>query len=69
VLPGYGIAMQNGFEDTFTATAMGALEMGAMAYARGLVDHQWANYVRADGLIKYRAEEVAQQARSRPRPF
>mgnify|MGYP006162503929 CR=1 FL=1 len=26
VLPGYGIAMQNGFQDTFTATAMAALE-------------------------------------------
>ena len=25
VLPGYGIAMQNGFQDTFTATAMGVL--------------------------------------------
>eukprot|EP01052_Picozoa_sp_SAG31_P041729 SAG31_NODE_6408_length_2014_cov_1.395132_3_plen_41_part_01 len=26
VLPGYGIAMQNGFEDTSAATAMAALE-------------------------------------------
>eukprot|EP00966_Prymnesium_polylepis_P166755 3854484-Prymnesium_polylepis.1 len=45
VLPGYGIAMQNGFEDTFTATAMGALEAGAMVYAKGLIDHQWLNFV------------------------
>ena len=63
VLPGYGIAMQNGFEDTFTATAMGALEVGAMRYAKGLLDHQWNNFVRYDGLINYRAEELAQQAR------
>lgn len=34
VLPGYGIQMQNGFEDTFTATAMAALEAGALPYAR-----------------------------------
>jgi len=52
-----------GFEDTFTATAMGALEVGAMPYATGLIDHQWDNYVRYDGMINYRAEEVAQQAR------
>ena len=43
VLPGYGIYMQNGFEDTFTATAMGALESGAMRYAKGLIEHQWRN--------------------------
>ena len=63
VLPGYGIAMQNGFQDTFTATATAALEVGAMAYARGLIDHQWNNFVRYDGMINYRAEEVAQSGR------
>ena len=34
VMPGYGISLQDGFEDTFTATAMGALEMGAFPYAK-----------------------------------
>ena len=34
-----------------------------MAYARGLLDHHWSNVVRSDGMIRYRAEEVAQQAR------
>ena len=34
-----------------------------MAYARGLLDHHWSNIVRSDGMIRYRAEEVAQQAR------
>jgi hypothetical protein len=42
---------------------MAALEVGAMPYASGLIDHQWMNYVRDDGMINYRAEEVAQQAR------
>ena len=63
VLPGYGIEMQNGFQDTHTGTAMGALESGAMPYAKGLIDHQWMNTVRYDGLINYRAEELAQSAR------
>ena len=68
VLPGYGIHMQNGFQDTFTATTqgaleVGALEVGALPYARGLIDHQWSNYVREDGLINYRAEELAQSSR------
>ena len=63
VLPGYGIQMQNGFEDTFTATAMAALEIGALPYAQGLIANQWRHYVREDGMIRYRAEEVAQQAR------
>jgi hypothetical protein len=34
-----------------------------MAYAHGLLDHHWRNIVRSDGMIRYRAEEVAQQAR------
>lgn len=63
VLPGYGITMQDGFEDVFTANAMAALEIGAMPYARGLITNQYDNYVRYDGLINYRSEEVAQQAR------
>jgi hypothetical protein len=38
VLSGYGIYMQNGFQDTFTGTAMGALEMGAMPYGALISD-------------------------------
>ena len=34
-----------------------------MPYAKGLIDHQFRNYIRYDGMINYRAEEVAQQAR------
>ena len=32
-------------------------------WLQGFIDHFWCNYVRYDGLINYRAEEVAQQAR------
>ena len=52
-----------GFQDTFTTTAQAALEMGAMAWARGLVDNQFRHYVRLDGMIHYRGEEIAQSAR------
>ena len=55
--------MQDGFEDVFTATAMAALEWGAMPYAKGLIDAQYRHYIREDGLTNYRAEELAQQAR------
>ena len=43
VLPGYGIAFQSGFQDTFTATATAALEYGAFPYARGVIDN-WLRY-------------------------
>jgi hypothetical protein len=42
---------------------MAALEMGAMPYAKGLLNNQFRNYVRSDGMINYRGEEMAQQAR------
>jgi hypothetical protein len=55
--------MQDGFQDTFTTTAQAALEMGAVLWARGLIDHQFKHYVRLDGMIHYRGEEIAQSAR------
>ena len=42
---------------------MAALEVGALPYARGLINNQYRNYIRSDGQINYRAEETAQQAR------
>ena len=63
VNPGYGINMQDGFQDTFTTTAQAALEMGAVSWARGLIDHYFRHYVRLDGMIHYRGEEIAQSAR------
>ena len=55
--------MQQGFEDTFTGVAMAALEWGAEDYARGFIDQQYRHYVRSDGTINYRANELAQEAR------
>ena len=46
--------MQNGFEDIFTSTAMAALEMGAMPYAKGLIENEFAHYIRDNGLTDYR---------------
>ena len=63
VLPGYGISLQDGFQDTFTATVMGALEMGSMPYARGVIDNWLKYYVQANGGPTYRAEETAVQSR------
>jgi hypothetical protein len=42
---------------------MAALEIGAMAYARGVIDNWLAYYVRSNGGITYRAEEVAVSSR------
>jgi len=63
VLPGYGVSLQDGFQDTFTATATGALEWGAVAYARGVIDNWLRYYVRDNGMVSYRAEELAQSGR------
>ena len=63
VLPGYGVTLQDGFEDVFTATATAALEWGAMAYARGVIDNHLRFYVRNNGMVSYRAEELAQFGR------
>ena len=51
------------FEDTFTATATAALEVGAMPYAKGLIDYHFEHYVRNDGLVWYRAVAVPASAR------
>ena len=42
---------------------MAALEVGALPYARGLIDNHFSHYVRYDGTINYRALEIPQQAR------
>ena len=58
VCPGFGAADFYGLQDVFTSTATAALEFGAMVYARGVVDYQFKHYVRADGMIWFRAEEA-----------
>ena len=60
---GYGVNMQNGFQDTFTTTAQAALEFGAMPWARGLISNEFNYYVLADGMVRYRGEELPQSAR------
>ena len=60
VLPGYGISQQDGFEDTFTASATAALEIGAFPYAKGVIDNWLSFYMRDNGMTTYRAEELAQ---------
>ena len=54
--------MQQGF-NTFTGVAMAALEFGAEDYAKGFIDQQYRHYIRTDGTINYRANELAQEAR------
>ena len=63
VLPGYGISLQDGFQDTFTATATAALEWGAFPYAKGVIDNHFRFYVQPNGGSTYRAEEVAVSSR------
>ena len=63
VSPGYGWQGQDGFQDVFTTTATMALEWGSFPYAKGVIDNQFSNYVRHDGLINYRATEVPQCSR------
>ena len=46
-----------------TSTAAAALEWGAMPWAKGLIENQFSFYVRDDGMIYYRAEELPQTAR------
>ena len=63
VSPGYGSVVWNGLQEVFSATATAALEWGAMAYAKGVIDHQFRYYVRYDGMVWHRAEELPASAR------
>ena len=63
VLPGYGISLQDGFEDTFTASATAALEYGSFPYAKGVINNWLLYYVRDNGMTTYRSEELAQSGR------
>ena len=63
VLPGYGVTLQDGFQDTFTSTATAAIEMGMKPYATGVIDNWLRYYLRDNGMVTYRAEELAQSGR------
>ena len=60
---GGGYVMGDGFQDTFTTTATGALEWGAVPYAHGVIDNWLRFYLRNDGMTTYRSEELAQSGR------
>eukprot|EP00911_Craspedida_sp_UC1_P000935 UC1_evm4s707 len=64
VLPGYGVSLQDGFEDVETNTAYAALEIGAIPYAKGVIDNWLTYYIRDNGMTTYRAEELAQAGRT-----
>jgi hypothetical protein len=49
--PGYGSDALHGMPDVFTSTATAALEMGAMLYAKGVIDNQFSYYVRENGVV------------------
>ena len=50
VCPGNGAPNMYGIQDVFTTTTTAALEFGAMAYAKGVVDYQFKHYIRHDGM-------------------
>jgi len=61
--PGFGEDYHNGLMDVFTSTATAALEFGAMDYARGVVENQFAYYVRDDGMVHHHGVELPSSAR------
>ena len=63
VSPGYGSVVYNGLQEVFTATATAALESGAMPYAKGVIDNHFCFYVREDGMVWHRTEELPASAR------
>ena len=61
--PGYGADAWHGLPDVFTSTAAAALEMGAMEFARGVIDNHFSFYVRSDGMIMHRGMQVPSSCR------
>ena len=55
--------MRAGLVDVFTSTATAALEFGAMAYARGVIENQFEFFVRDDGMINHHGTELPSSAR------
>jgi len=63
VNPGFGMDSTRGLPGVFTSTVTAALEMGAMAYAKGVVDNYFNHYVRYDGMINHQGMELPASAR------
>lgn len=62
--PGLGNENLHGLADVFTSTATAALELGAFAYARGVIDNYFTHYVRSDGMSYNQGVELPSSARS-----
>ena len=45
------------------ATAMAALELGAMEYAKGVVDNEFRHFVRDDGMLNHVGVELPAMCR------
>ena len=61
--PGFGTDNMHGLPDVFISTATAALEMGAMAYGKGVIDNYFAFYVRDDGMLFHHGMEVPASSR------
>jgi hypothetical protein len=61
--PGYGGYGNNGFQETFTASMMSALEYGQFSYARDVLENYLHYYCLPSGGVMYRGLEMAQSAR------
>ena len=61
--PGLGDDNRDGLPEVFTSTATAALEMGAMPYAKGVIDNYLRFFVRDDGMLTHHGTEVPASAR------
>jgi hypothetical protein len=61
--PGFGTDSDHGLPDVFTSTATAALEIGAMVYAKGVIDNQFQHYVRYDGMLNQQGVQLPASCR------
>ena len=59
----YGDPHNNGFQEIFTASLAGSLELGAHVYAQGVLENYLRYYLKERGTIAYRGLEMAQSGR------
>eukprot|EP01051_Picozoa_sp_SAG22_P007445 SAG22_NODE_525_length_9470_cov_21.475936_1_plen_658_part_00 len=59
----YGGPHNNGFQEIFTASLSGSLELGAFEYAGGVLRNYLEYYLKERGTIAYRGLEMAESGR------
>lgn len=59
----YGGPHNNGFQEIFTASLAGALELGAFEYAGGVLSNYLEYYLKQRGTVAYRGLEMAESGR------